>query len=90
MDMTAEFDDIVATVTAMVVKQISEDAANAGPNADLTTMDGVDSVKVLRVVAAIERTYDIELEDEDVFGFKTIRDVAECVSAAVRDKVGTR
>ena len=90
MDTTADFDDIVATVTAMVVEQVGEDAAKAGPDADLTAMDGVDSVKVLRVVAAIERRYDIELEDEDVFGVKTIRDVAKCVSVAVRDKVGAR
>ena len=46
---------------------------------------GADSVKVLRVVARVERAHDVELEDEEVFGASTIREVAEVVRRAVTD-----
>ena len=42
-------------------------------------VEGADSVKVLRSVAKIEQRYDIELEDDDVFGLKRIDDVVNVI-----------
>ena len=39
-------------------------AASLRPDADLRAIEGMDSVKVLRMVARIEQAYDIELDDE--------------------------
>jgi hypothetical protein len=41
----------------------------------------MDSVKVLRIIARIERAHDIELDDEVVFGVSTIGEIA----AAIRE-----
>ena len=38
---------------------------SVGPSTDLRNVPGADSVKMLRMVARIEREYDLELEDED-------------------------
>lgn len=80
---TATLDTIIDTVTGLVSSEFGVPRDELTADVDLSTVEGADSVKVLRVVAKIERTYDIELEDEDVFGFKTIRDVATSVESTV-------
>lgn len=79
-------DDITATLTGLAAAEFGLPAAELSPDLDLASVEGADSVKVLRVIALIERTYDIELEDEQVFGFKTIRDVSEAVAAAIAER----
>ena len=68
---------IAAAETGLPVEQLT-------PELDLRKVEGVDSVKVLRVVARIERDYDIELSDEQVFSFASVSDVADAVVAALR------
>lgn len=80
---TATLDTIIETVTGLVANEFGVPRDELTADVDLSTVEGADSVKVLRVVAKIERTYDIELEDEDVFGFTTIRDVATSVASTV-------
>lgn len=80
---TIPLEEIIDTVTGLIAAELGRPAGQLAPDLDLTAVDGADSVKVLRAVARIERTYDIELEDEQVFGFKTIRDVATAVSGLV-------
>jgi acyl carrier protein len=46
---------------------------------DLRELPGMDSVKVLRIIARIERAHDIELDDEVVFGVSTIEEIAAAV-----------
>ncbi|AYF73821.1 acyl carrier protein [Nocardia yunnanensis] len=78
-------DDTLRTVTEIAVAETGLPAAELTPDADLRAMAGVDSVRVLRMIARIERTYDIELEDEDVFGTATLAQVAVVVDRALRD-----
>lgn len=41
---------------------------------------GVESVKLLRIIATVEERYEVELDDEVVFGeIQSIRDLAEAV-----------
>jgi acyl carrier protein len=82
----APHDDINATMTGLVAAEFGVPASELSPDLDLTSVNGADSVKVLRIIARIERTYDIELEDDQVFGFKTIRDVSEAVAAAIAER----
>ncbi|MER7623086.1 acyl carrier protein [Streptomyces sp. NPDC126503] len=79
-------DEIIRTVTDLVAAEFGRPAAELTPDRDLTSVEGADSVKVLRSVARIERTYDIELEDDQVFGFKTIDDVADAVAALLAER----
>lgn len=88
MTETVTLEDIIATVTGLVAREFGQQEAELTPDRDLTGVEGADSVKVLRAVAQIERTYDIELEDDQVFGFKTIRDVAGAVEAAIAERNG--
>ncbi|GAA3028367.1 acyl carrier protein [Actinokineospora globicatena] len=79
-------DDVISTVTGIVAGEFGLPAADIGPDVDLGSLEGADSVKVLRAVAKIERTYDIELEDDQVFGLKTVRDAATLVVATLAEK----
>ncbi|WP_405496304.1 acyl carrier protein [Nocardia sp. NBC_00511] len=81
--MTTE--EILRTVTEIAVTETGLPAEQLTPDADLRAMAGVDSVRVLRMIARIERTFDIELEDEDVFGTATLGQVAVVVDKALRD-----
>ncbi|MGV9664264.1 acyl carrier protein [Nocardia niigatensis] len=78
-------DDILRTVTEIAVSETGLPVSELTPDADLRAMAGVDSVRVLRMIARIERTYDIELEDEDVFGTATLAEVAVVVDKALQD-----
>lgn len=74
---------ILTTVTEIVAAELGMPAGAVDPDADLRAIEGADSVKVLRMIAKIEREYDLELDDEDVFGVSCVRDVAEVVRRAL-------
>jgi acyl carrier protein len=75
--------DITATLTTIVAAELGVDASSIRPDTNLRTTEGADSVKVLRTVAKIEREYDIELEDEDVFGASSVAEIANVVHRAL-------
>ncbi|WP_054813847.1 acyl carrier protein [Nocardia arizonensis] len=77
-------DEILRTITGIAVAETGIAEADLRPDVDLRGLAGVDSVRVLRMVAKIERTYDIELEDEQVFGMATLNDVVAVVDDALR------
>ncbi|MFI7666193.1 acyl carrier protein [Nocardia sp. NPDC049526] len=83
--MTHTADDILRTVTDIAATETGIAEAELRPDVDLRGMAGVDSVRVLRMVAKIERTYDIELEDQDVFGLSTLADVVKVVDRALHE-----
>ena len=74
---------ITEAVVGIVAEVLGVDAADLSTDTDLRTVEGADSIKVLRIIAKIEQRYDVELEDEDVFGVSTVAQVAEVVGAAV-------
>ena len=77
-------DEILRTITAIAVAETGIAEAELRPDVDLRAMAGVDSVRVLRMVAKIERAYDIELEDEAVFSMATLDDVVAVVDSELR------
>ncbi|GAA3790480.1 acyl carrier protein [Amycolatopsis tucumanensis] len=74
--------DITGTVTGIVAETLGRDAADLTPGTDLRSVEGADSIKVLRIVAKLEQTYDIELEDDEIFGLRTIGEVVALVGRA--------
>ena len=76
--------EIVEQVRAIAAKETGIPVEERSPELDLRKVEGVDSVKVLRVVARIEREYDVELSDEQVFSFASVSDVADAVVEALR------
>jgi acyl carrier protein len=75
--------DITETVRAIVAEVLAVSAAELALDTDLRGVEGADSIKVLRMIARIEREFDVELEDEDVFGVSTIAEVADVVRKAL-------
>jgi acyl carrier protein len=75
--------DITETVRAIVAEVLAVPAAELALDTDLRGVEGADSIKVLRMIARIEREFDVELEDEDVFGVSTIAEVADVVRKAL-------
>ena len=76
--------EIVEQVRSVAAKETGIPIDDLTPELDLRKAEGVDSVKVLRVVARIERDYDVELSDEQVFAFASVSDVADAVLEALR------
>ncbi|WP_018501301.1 acyl carrier protein [Parafrankia discariae] len=83
MSTTAE--PVLVTVTQIVATELATTADAIDPDLDLRTVAGADSVKVLRMIARIERAYDIELDDEDVFTVTTVREVTDVVERALAE-----
>jgi acyl carrier protein len=77
---------IVAAVTQIAAAELRVPAASLALDTDLRAIEGMDSVKVLRMIAKIERAYDIELDDETVFGLSTIAATAEAVQQALAEQ----
>jgi acyl carrier protein len=78
--------EIVTTVTEIAAIELGVPAANLSPETDLREIEGMDSVKVLRMIAKIEHAYDIELDDEVVFDLTTIAGTTEAVRAALAER----
>lgn len=82
MTTATTLDDITTTLTRIVAVELAVPVESVAPDTDLRTIEGADSVKVLRVIAKIEREYDVELEDEDVFAVSSVGEVADVVFKA--------
>jgi acyl carrier protein len=85
MTIPATDHTIVTVVREIAAAELGVPVASLSPQANLRELEGMDSVKVLRMIAKIEHAYDIELEDEVVFELTTITATAEAVRAALAD-----
>ena len=83
-EQTVSREDIEAQVTSIAAQETGIPVDELTPELDLRKIEGVDSVKVLRMVARIERDYDIELSDEQVFAFTSVADVVDAVAGTLR------
>lgn len=77
---------ITTTVTEIAAAELGVPAASLAPDADLREIEGMDSVKVLRMIARIERAFDVELDDEVVFGLSTVAGTAQAVRQALTER----
>jgi acyl carrier protein len=53
---------------------------------NLRDLPGVESIKILRIVASLEKKFDVRLDDEIVFNLSTIAELAEAVSKLVEER----
>ncbi|MFC9286215.1 acyl carrier protein [Streptomyces sp. NPDC057052] len=81
LDATAVLDE----VRGQTSKELGIAVGEIEPDTVLKQLPGSDSVRLLRVVAQIERIYDVELEDEDIFAVRTAQDLADLILAQHRD-----
>jgi acyl carrier protein len=86
MTMPITADEITATVTDIAAAELGVPSENLAPDTDLRAIEGIDSVKVLRMIARIEREYAVELSDEDVFSLTTVEGTVSAVRAALAEQ----
>lgn len=55
---------------------------------NLRDLPGVESIKILRIVASLEKKFDIRLDDQVVFSLSTIEELAAAVSKMVEQRRG--
>ncbi|MEE1753795.1 acyl carrier protein [Streptomyces sp. SP18CS02] len=80
-DATAVLDEI----RAQTGKELGLDIEQVTPDTVLKQLPGADSVRLLRVVAQVERIYDVEFDDEDVFRVRTPKELADLVTAQLAE-----
>jgi acyl carrier protein len=81
MPIDAFQEQIISGVTEIVAGELGVSTDELDPTTDLRGIQGADSVKVLRMIAKVERKYGVELEDEEVFGVTSINEVAKIITA---------
>ncbi|MEU5695116.1 acyl carrier protein [Actinosynnema sp. NPDC020468] len=74
--------DLATEITTIVAAELGVTPAALTPDTDLRSIEGADSIKVLRMIAKIEQRFDVELEDEDIFGVNTVSEVVAVVEKA--------
>ncbi|CAO5253059.1 acyl carrier protein [Frankia sp. AgKG'84/4] len=82
--MTTDPDGVVRQITEIVATELSVPAEALTPDTDLRGIEGADSVRLLRVVAKVEQTWDVELDDDEVFGVSSIAALSAVVGNALR------
>jgi acyl carrier protein len=74
------------TLRRLIAARLEIPIAELGDEVDLRSLRGVESIKILECVVAIEARFDVELEDEDVFGCSTIAGLADIVDQLVAER----
>lgn len=73
-------------VRAIVAEVLQIPEPDVLPGADLRTLPGIDSVKILRIVTRIEQKHGIELDEDVVFKLATCEHLADLVQRTVQRK----
>ena len=72
-------EDILVKIREIIVDQFGvnpEEVTADMPISDLSA----DSLDLVEMVMALEETFDIEVDDEDIEGFNTVGDIAEYIN----------
>ncbi|WP_197541380.1 acyl carrier protein [Streptomyces davaonensis] len=77
---------VVDEIRAQVGRELRLETETVEADTVLKNLPGADSVRLLRVVAQVERIYDVEFEDEDVFRVRTPQELAELVVRDLTDR----
>ena len=76
-------DTILAKICAQLKEIVPSEATDIGPETQLRAELGLNSLDAVDLVMALEDEFQIELPDEELAAFETVRDVAEAVARQV-------
>jgi acyl carrier protein len=65
-------DEVVQVVRGCLASELRIDTSELPDDATLRDLPGADSMHLLRIVASLERHWNIEFDDEEVFGARTV------------------
>jgi len=77
---STSFEDAIKQIVQHTLKLPDREIA---PNTNLRDLPGVESIKILRIVASIEKAFDVRLDDQIVFRVNTIEELATEVGKLV-------
>jgi acyl carrier protein len=71
--------ELEGRIRNLVADQLGVDVGEVTPDASILEDLGADSLDVVELVMSLEDAFDIEVEDEDVEGMRTIGDLQQYV-----------
>lgn len=71
---------ILENVTEILVEELGCDAADVKLDANIIEDLDADSLSVMEVVMNLEEEYDIEVDEDDIKGLKTVGDVVDYIT----------
>lgn len=74
--------EILQAIREVASKELGIPESDIGLDDDLATLENVDSVKVLRVVARLERRLGVQIEDDDIFALQKVSDLVKLLEDA--------
>jgi acyl carrier protein len=76
------------TIVAFICDELRVSPEELSDATDLRELPGAESVKILRVVAKIERAFQIELDDEIVFRVESLGELVQAVASQTAQAAG--
>ena len=73
--------EIESKVKAIIVEKLGVDEAEVKPEASFTNDLGADSLDTVELIMEFEKTFDIQIPDQDAQGIKTVGDAIEYIKA---------
>ena len=73
--------EIESKVKAIIVDKLGVDEAEVKSEASFTNDLGADSLDTVELIMEFEKTFDIQIPDQDAQGIKTVGDAIEYIKA---------
>jgi len=70
-------EQILTVLTALVKKTMLKKNIEIGPDDNLQTQVGLDSMGIMEIAAKLEEDYDIQFDDSDIKEIKTLNATAD-------------
>ncbi|MEU2656783.1 acyl carrier protein [Streptomyces sp. NPDC007325] len=74
--------DVAASVRDALVAELGIEADTVTGDAELSMLPGMESVKLLRVVSALEEVHGTSLDDDVLFSIETVDDLVRALGGA--------
>ena len=73
--------EIQDKVVAIIVEKLNCEASEVTPTANFSSDLGADSLDTVELIMELEKTFDIQIPDQDAQGIKTVGDAIEYIKA---------
>ena len=73
--------EIESKVKAIIVDKLGVDEAEVKPEASFTNDLGADSLDTVELIMEFEKTFDIQIPDQDAQGIKTVGDAINYIES---------
>jgi len=84
-----QLQEIEDTIRAVVQATLKLPNADISSTTNLRDLPGVESIKILRIVANLEKKFDVRLDDQVVFRVSTIAELAKVLAKLVEERQAT-